>query len=84
MARLFGQLAQSRQTTLLHINPVFDAERYEPRRLSPLVPTIGIRTAADLLAVMPYVEFAAGRRSADDLQKLLEEQASRFCEGRDD
>lgn len=80
VVRLFEEAGLGADTAILHVNPVFDSERYEPRRLSPLIPTIGVRTAADILAVLPYVEFAAGRRPASQLEHTLRVQALRFCE----
>ncbi|MFD2355479.1 hypothetical protein ACFSTC_48715 [Nonomuraea ferruginea] len=60
----------------MHLNPVYDAERFEVRRLSPLVPTAGIRDAEDLPALVELAGFAQGRTGPAELRAYLEERAA--------
>ncbi|GAA4518298.1 hypothetical protein [Nonomuraea ferruginea] len=61
---------------IVHLNPVYDAERFEVRRLSPLVPTAGIRDAEDLPALVELAGFAQGRTGPAELRAYLEERAA--------
>ncbi|NRQ37591.1 hypothetical protein HII36_38040 [Nonomuraea sp. NN258] len=61
---------------IVHLNPVFDAGRLEVRRLSPAVPTAGIRDAEDLPALVELAKFATGRSGARELRAYLEERAA--------
>src|SRR5690606_8224791 len=46
VCRVFrARLDPQRRTTIVHINPVFDAPELGPRRLGPQVPTLGLRDA---------------------------------------
>lgn len=67
----------------VHANPVFDAAAYQPRALSPLIPTVGIRTPEDVLTVLPFARFACGGQSAEELEAFLEQRADAFCRGND-
>ena len=64
------------EVEIVHLNPVFDAEEYEVRRLSPLVPTVGIRDAEDLPALVELAAFAQGRTGLSELRAYLLERAA--------
>ncbi|MFC4531436.1 hypothetical protein [Sphaerisporangium dianthi] len=62
---------------IVHLNPVYDAERFDVRRVSPMVPTVGIRDAEDLPALVELAAFAQGRTGLDELRAYLEDRAAR-------
>ncbi|GAA4969251.1 hypothetical protein HD597_008745 [Nonomuraea thailandensis] len=62
---------------IVHLNPVFDAERFEVRRLAPVVPTAGVRDAEDLPALVELARFAEGRTGLAELRAYLEDRAAR-------
>ncbi|MET7329354.1 hypothetical protein [Nonomuraea sp. NPDC005650] len=61
---------------IVHVNPVYDAERFDVRRLSPMVPTAGIRDAEDLPALVELARFAEGRTGLGELRAYLEDRAA--------
>ncbi|MGW0478146.1 hypothetical protein [Nonomuraea sp. NPDC003214] len=63
------------EVRVAHLNPVYDADRFDVRRLSPLVPTAGIRDAEDLPALVELARFAEGRTGLGELRAYLEERA---------
>jgi hypothetical protein len=65
---------------LVHLNPVFDAEGYAPRAISPRVPTVGLRDAEDIPTVVGFARFAAGDASLAELETYLAERAARFVQ----
>ncbi|MCG5219814.1 hypothetical protein [Streptosporangium sp. KLBMP 9127] len=71
------RLDPARKVGIVHLNPVYDAERFEVRRLSPAVPTAGIRDAEDLPALVELAAFAEGRTGLDELRAYLEDRAAR-------
>ncbi|MER6001287.1 hypothetical protein ABT120_22165 [Nonomuraea angiospora] len=62
---------------IVHVNPVYDADRFDVRRLSPMVPTAGIRDAEDLPALVELARFAEGRTGLGELRTYLEDRAAR-------
>jgi hypothetical protein len=67
----YQKIDPQRQISIVHCNPVFNANDYELRQISPLVPTIGIREAEDLPTVLAFMRFADGRSSLRELEKYL-------------
>lgn len=76
---LFSKL--KRECLFVHANPVFDGERFEPRSLSPLMATLGVRQPEDLLTSLAYARFALGHYSALELEERLEKSARSFLGG---
>jgi hypothetical protein len=66
--------------SIVHLNPVFDAEGYAPRALTPAVPTVGLREAEDLPTMVGFARFAAGDASLAELEGYLAARAARFLE----
>lgn len=60
------------RTVVVHANPVFDADDFAPRALTPLVPTIGVRDASDLPTMLAFARFAAADAALDGLHAFLE------------
>jgi hypothetical protein len=67
----YGKLDKQRQISIVHCNPVFNANDYELKQLSHLIPTIGIREAEDLPTVLAFMRFADGRGSLSELEAYL-------------
>ncbi|WP_223190918.1 hypothetical protein [Nonomuraea terrae] len=61
---------------VVHLNPVYDTEQFDVRRLSPMVPTVGIRDAEDLPALVELARFAEGRTGVAELRAYLEDRAA--------
>lgn len=76
------RLDPAREVGIVHLDPVYDAERFEVRRLSPVVPAAGIRDAEDLPALVELARFAEGRSGAAELRAYLAERAARALEAR--
>ena len=69
-----------RRPLILHLNPVFDSERYAPRGLGPHIPTFGLRDAEDLPAVLQLARLAVGDLSLADVEAWLGACAARLLE----
>ncbi|MEM8605332.1 MAG: hypothetical protein AAGF24_16045, partial [Cyanobacteria bacterium P01_H01_bin.121] len=55
-----ARLDPNRQISIIHCNPVFNAADFTLKRLSPLVPTVGLREAEELAVVLEFARFAEG------------------------
>lgn len=77
--RVFGQRLDPRGHTLVvHANPVFDADDFAPRALTPRVPTIGIRDASDLPTMLSFARFVTDDAALRGLEAFLEERVRAF------
>jgi hypothetical protein len=72
------RLDPDRRTAVVHVNPVYDADGFDVRRLAPSVPTAGVRDAEDLPALVEIAGFAEGRTGAAALYAYLDRQVARF------
>ncbi|MFD4951758.1 hypothetical protein [Streptomyces sp. NPDC058451] len=70
------RLDPARRTGVIHLNPVYDAEDFDVRRLAARVPTAGIRDAEDLPALVEIAQFAEGRTGLADLTAYLDTRAA--------
>ncbi|WP_395110792.1 hypothetical protein [Actinomadura sp. SCN-SB] len=68
------------RVSIAHLNPVYDAEDFDVRRLAPGVPAAGIRDAEDLPALVELARFAEGRAGIDEVRAYLGERVARFTE----
>ncbi|MFF3325959.1 hypothetical protein [Streptomyces sp. NPDC002889] len=75
------RLDPDRRTSVVHVNPVYDADGFDVRRLAPSVPTAGIRDAEDLAALVEIAQFTEGRTGLAELRAHLDERTGRFLEG---
>ncbi|MFF2012427.1 hypothetical protein ACFVWY_25550 [Streptomyces sp. NPDC058195] len=75
------RLDPDRRTAVVHLNPVYDAEGFDVRRLAPGVPTAGIRDAVDLPALVELAGFAEGRTGTAALYAYLDRRVARFVHG---
>lgn len=72
------RLDPDRRTAVVHVNPVYDADGFDVRRLAPSVPTAGIRDAEDLPALVEIAQFSEGRTGPAELYAYLDRQVARF------
>lgn len=72
------RLDPGRRVSITHLNPVYDADGYDVRRLAPTVPTAGVRDAEDLLTLVELARFAEGRVGLPELRAHLDAQVARF------
>lgn len=72
------RLDRERRTTVVHLNPVYDADGFDVRRLAASVPTAGIRDAEDLPALVEIAQFAEGRTGLAELQAYLDRRIESF------
>ena len=77
------RLDPERRTSIVHLNPVYDAADFDVRRLSPTVPTAGIRDAEDLPSLVELAQFAEGRTGLAELIAYLDTRAARMTGGHD-
>ena len=56
---------------IIHLNPVFNADNYQLKNLSPLIPTVGIREAEDLPILLEFARFAGGNGTLSELEDYL-------------
>ncbi|MEU0097486.1 hypothetical protein [Streptomyces sp. NPDC006267] len=68
----------ARRTAVVHVNPVYDAEGFDVRRLAAGVATAGIRDAEDLPALVEIARFAEGRTGPAELYAYLDRRVARF------
>ena len=71
-----------RRVSIIHMNPVFDAERFEPRRLGPGIPTTGLRDAEDLPTMLGFARFAEGTAPLSELEDYLQRRATKMIGAR--
>ena len=77
VCRVFrARLDPGRATTIVHVNPVFDAPHLGPRPLDRSVPTVGLRDAEDLATVLAFARFADGGLSLAELEDYLAVRAA--------
>ncbi|GGP41686.1 hypothetical protein GCM10010231_10810 [Streptomyces sindenensis] len=72
------RLDPARRTAVVHVNPVYDAEGFDVRRLAAGVATAGIRDAEDLPALVEIARFAEGRTGPAELYAYLDRRVARF------
>jgi len=65
-------------TSVVHLNPVYDADAFDVRRLAPEVATVGVRNAEDAPALVELARFATGSAGFDELRRHLADQVDRF------
>ncbi|MFG2720349.1 hypothetical protein ACGFW5_18935 [Streptomyces sp. NPDC048416] len=75
------RLDPERRTRVVHMNPVYDADGFDVRRLDASTPTAGIRDAEDLPALVEIAEFAEGRTDLAALYTYLDGRTAAFTGG---
>ncbi|MFI9817775.1 KOW domain-containing RNA-binding protein [Saccharothrix variisporea] len=74
------RLDPDRRVSATHLNPVYDAGDYDVKRLTPEVPTVGVRNAEDLPALVEFARFTEGRTGFADLSAHFTDRVTRFLE----
>ena len=79
VARVFkNRLDPNRKTSIVHLNPVFDADHYAPRSIGSAIPTVGLRDAEDLLTMLGFARFADGSAPLLELEDYLAERVKQM------
>jgi hypothetical protein len=73
-------LDPDRATSVVHLNPVYDAGTFDVRRLGPGVATVGLRDAEDAIALVELARFATGGTEFDELRGHLAARVEEFLE----
>jgi hypothetical protein len=68
------------RVSVVHLNPVYDADDFDVKQLSPHVPTVGVRDAEDVPALVEYARFTEGRIGLVELRAHFDDRARRFLE----
>lgn len=71
-------IAPTRAVSVVHMNPVFDQERFAPRALSPGLATVGLRDAEDVFTMLGFARFADGSGTLAELEAWLAARVKRF------
>jgi hypothetical protein len=80
-AILKGYRSNRGRSLVLHANPVFDAEMFEVRGLSRLVPSVGLRDAEDLATALGFARFAVGATTLQAFEVHLQARVNTFLSG---
>jgi hypothetical protein len=75
---LLWPLSKRSSATVLHLNPVFDAERLDLRALSPLLPPLGLRDGEDLALALGFGRLVSGKLSLPAFEQYLAERVRVF------
>ncbi|MDZ7968353.1 MAG: hypothetical protein RM368_25950 [Nostoc sp. DedSLP03] len=73
-----NKLDPSRQTSIIHCNPVFNSDDFSLRTLSPFIPTVGLRDAEDLPTMLNFARFAEGSAPLSELETYLAERVQQL------
>jgi hypothetical protein len=69
------------RTSIVHLNPVYDSDSFDVRRLGAEVATVGVRDAEDAAALVELARFGTGRAGFDELRAHLSDRVDRFLNG---
>jgi hypothetical protein len=64
-------LDPQQKTSIVHCNPVYNADDFSLHPLSPAIPTVGLRDAEDLPTMLGFARFAEGSASLAELEEYL-------------
>ncbi|MCX5065867.1 hypothetical protein OOJ91_08230 [Micromonospora lupini] len=73
-----SRLDPHQATSVVHLNPVYDADTFDVRRLAAGVATVGVRDAEDVAALVELARFATGSAGFDELRHHLADRVERF------
>ncbi|MBE9234195.1 hypothetical protein IQ231_21735 [Cuspidothrix issatschenkoi LEGE 03284] len=77
--RIYGQrLDPQQKTSIVHCNPVYNADDFSLHPLSPEIPTVGLRDAEDLPTMLGFARFAQGSASLAELEEYLAERVKQM------
>nr|BFE56926.1 hypothetical protein GCM10020063_014520 [Dactylosporangium thailandense] len=72
------RLDPAARTSIVHLNPVFDGDAFDVRRLAPSVPSVGVRAAEDAAALVELARFATGTATFAELRVFLDDRVEGF------
>jgi hypothetical protein len=72
------RLDPDRRTSVVHLNPVYDSDTFDVRRLAPGVATVGVRDAEDAATLIELARFATGTATFDELRSHLGHRVDLF------
>ncbi|CAL9543234.1 hypothetical protein SUDANB95_04240 [Actinosynnema sp. ALI-1.44] len=75
-----GNIDPTNRVSAIHLNPVYDAGDYDVKRLTRDVPSVGIRNAEDLPALVEFARFTEGRAGYAGLSAHFTDRVTRFLE----
>ncbi|WP_197996321.1 hypothetical protein [Gimesia panareensis] len=79
VARVYREaIGKGNTPEIVHMNPVFDADHYSPRRLGATIPTVGLRDAEDIPTMLGFARFTAGTTTLADLETYLAHRVNRM------
>jgi hypothetical protein len=73
-----ARLDPAGSTSVVHLNPVYDSDTFDVRRLAPGVASVGVRDAEDAAALVELSRFAAGDTPFEALRRHLAARVERF------
>lgn len=73
-----AKLDPERRVVAVHLNPVYDAGDFDVKRLSRSVPTVGLRDAEDVPALVEFARFTEGRTGFADLRAHFDARVAKF------
>ncbi|MBW4717999.1 hypothetical protein [Saccharothrix obliqua] len=74
------KLDPDRRVGVVHLNPVYDVADFDVKRLSPLTPTLGVRDAEDVPALVEFARFTEGRTGLPELHAHFATRTARYLE----
>lgn len=72
------RLDPKQKTSIIHCNPVYNADDFSLHPLSPTIPTVGLRDAEDLPTMLGFARFAEGSASLAELESYLAERVKQM------
>ncbi|MEU4762480.1 hypothetical protein AB0H12_04450 [Actinosynnema sp. NPDC023794] len=75
-----AKLDPERRVVAVHLNPVYDADEFDVKRLARSVPTVGVRDAEDVPALVEFARFTEGRTGIADLRAHFDARVAQFLE----
>ncbi|MFC4997537.1 hypothetical protein ACFPIJ_06835 [Dactylosporangium cerinum] len=65
-------------TSIVHLNPVYDSDTFDVRRLAPSVATVGVRDAEDATTLVELARFSTGTATFAQLRAHLDDLVEGF------
>ncbi|NUT51149.1 MAG: hypothetical protein HOV94_28165, partial [Saccharothrix sp.] len=75
-----ARLDPRRRVAAVHLNPVYDAVDFDVKRLAAAVPTVGVRDAEDVPALVEFARFTEGTTGLAGLRAHFDDRVARFLE----
>lgn len=62
---------EKKNTSVVHLNPVYDANNFDVKGFGGGITSVGIRSAEDIAVTLEYCRFAGGRATIDFLENYV-------------